>query len=154
MYVIVTAADVSMPFLGRVTPYLGALPLPDGLAATHNFTQAISRRVEQKRVICIYPEAHIWPYCTKIRNFRDASFRYPVQYKTPSYCFTNVYTKRKFFATPKITTYVDGPFYPDETLSPAEARRKLRDEIYDAMCERSKLSDYDGIIYVKEKEND
>lgn len=154
VYVIVNAANVSMPFLGRITPYLGALPLPDGLAATHNFTRAVQKRVAQKRVICIYPEAHIWPYCTKIRNFTDASFRYPVQYKTPSFCFTNVYTKRKLFSTPKITTYVDGPFYPDDTLKPAEARKKLRDEVYSAMCDRSKLSDYDGIIYIKEKDKD
>ena len=51
--------------------------------------------------------------------------------------------------TPKIITYVDGPFYPDKTLAAKDARAKLRDEAYNAMCERSKLSDYDMIVYLK-----
>ena len=154
VYVIVNAANVSMPVIGKLTPYMGALPLADDLSAARSFCAAVETRVKQNGAICIYPEAHIWPYCTWIRNFTDASFRYPVKYGVPAYCFTNVYTKRRFFRTPKITTYVDGPFYPDMTLPAARARKKLRDEIYAAMTERSKLSDYDGVIYVKENLDD
>lgn len=149
VYVVVHAANVSMPVLGKINPYIGALPLPDGLEASRNFMAAMKKRVEQKRVICIYPEAHIWPYYTDIRSFTDASFRYPVQYSAPVYCFTNVYKARKKLFTPKITTYVDGPFYPDKTLPVAAARKKLRDEVYSAMKERSKLSDYDKVVYIK-----
>ena len=151
VYVVVHAANVSMPVLGKINPYIGALPLPDGLEAVKNFTAAMEKRLDQNRVICIYPEAHIWPYYTDIRPFTDASFRYPVKYDKPVFCFTNVYTKRKKLFTPKITTYVDGPFYPDKTLPVAAARKKLRDEVYAAMKERSKLNDYDGIVYVKDE---
>lgn len=156
VFVIVHPANVSMPILGRLNPYLGALPLPDDMAATQNFVSAVKLRISQNRAVCIYPEAHIWPYCTEIRNFSDASFRYPVKYGAPSYCFTTVYTKRKHTKRPKMTIYVDGPFFADKNLSPAAAKQKLRNEVFSAMKKRSELSDYDGVIYVKaeEKPND
>jgi len=140
-YVIVHANNVSMPFLGRVTPYMGAIPLPDGLAAARNFNKTLTERVESSHPIFIYPEAHIWPYYTGIRPFGDLSFSYPVKYGTPVYSFTNVYKKRRSRTRARIITYVDGPFYPDTTLSPAKARKKLRDEVYSAMCKRAELSD-------------
>ena len=33
-------------------------------------------------------------------------------------------------------------------------RRELRDRVYEAMQRRSRLSDYDGIVYVKENTHD
>ena len=47
--------------------------------------------------------------------------------------------------------YVDGPFYPDMELPLKERQKKLRDQVYDAMCERAKLSDCDYIRYVKKQ---
>ena len=47
----------------------------------------------------------------------------------------------------KIITYIDGPFFADETLNPKEARQKLRDQVYQCMVERSKSSDYEYIEY-------
>ena len=149
VFVVVHAANVSMPVLGKITPYIGALPLPDDAEATRNFLAAIEKRCKQKAAICIYPEAHIWPKCTFIRNFKDASFRYPIKFDKPVYSLTNVYTTRKLSKTPKMTTYIDGPFYPDRSLPVGVARKKLRNEVYNAMCERAKLSDYDKIAYVK-----
>ncbi len=154
-YVIVHPNNVSMPFLGRITPSLGALPLPDDMAAYKNFYSAIERRIGEKRCVVIYPEAHIWPYYTGIRPFPDTSFSYPVKINAPVYCFTNTYHKRRFFSHPRIITYVDGPFYPDTTL-PVRARAKeLRDRVYECMCERAKSSDVEQIKYIrKETSND
>lgn len=151
IYVIVHAANVSMPVLGRLNPYMGAIPLPDDAEATRNFLSVIKKRISQNKAVCIYPEAHIWPRYTKIRNFKDSSFRYPAQNCSPVYCFTNVYTKRRLLKTPKITTYIDGPFYPDKSLNLPLAKKKLRDEVYSCMKKRSELSDYDGVIYIKKQ---
>ncbi len=152
-YVIVHANNVSMPFLGRINPYLGALPLPDDKDAMRNFTDIIKKRIEQKKAVFIYPEAHIWPYYTGIRPFPNDSFIYPVKYKTPTFCFTNTYQKRKISKKPRIVTYIDGPFYPDTTLSPREQRKELRDKVYTAMCERAKLSDCITVEYKKYNED-
>lgn len=148
-YLIVHPNNVSMPYLGKITPSLGAIPLPDNLDATRNFIDCLKYRVSKKNAICIYPEAHIWPYYTKIRPFKDLSFRYPVEFDKPIVVFTNVYLKRKHSKNPKIVTYLDGPFYPDLNLSKKEARQKLRSEAYEAMVLRSKLNNVEIIKYVK-----
>ena len=145
-YVIVHPNNVSMPLLGRVTPSLGALPLPDDLAAYRNFIRAIDTHIG-KHPIFIYPEAHIWPYYTKIRPFGEDSFYYPIRCGVPAFAFTNTYQKRRFSKKPKIVTYIDGPFYPDKTLPPHAQKKELRDRVYAAMCERARLSDVEYIKY-------
>ena len=151
-YVIVHPNNVSMPYLGRITPSLGALPLPDDAGAAKNFLQAVEKRLKEKNVVTIYPEAHIWPYYTKIRPFKDTAFRYPVQYKVPVYCFTNTYQKRRFTKVPRIVTYVDGPFFPDETLRGKQQREELRNRVYETMVARASNSNVEKIIYRKAEE--
>jgi 1-acyl-sn-glycerol-3-phosphate acyltransferase len=141
-----------MPFLGRITPSLGALPLPDDAKATKNFLQAVETRILQKHAITIYPEAHIWPYYTGIRPFKDTSFRYPIQQKVPVFCFTNTYQKRKWRKTPRLVTYLDGPFYPDSALRGPAQREELRNRVYDTMTERSRLNTVEKIKYIKKGE--
>ena len=153
-YVIVHPNNVSMPYLGRVTPSMGAIPLPDDIKASKNFIKCVSKRIKDKHVIMIYPEAHIWPYCTFIRPFKDLSFRYPVEYDKPAFCFVNIYKKRKNDKV-RIETHIAGPFYPDKNLSNKDARIKLRNEIYDKMVELSKLNEVEVIKYVEgDKKND
>ncbi len=151
-YVVVNANNVSMPLLGKITPYLGALPLPDNLAATKNFMNTIKLRVGQNSSIMIYPEAHIWPFYTKIRPFTDLSFRYPIQHECPTFCFTNTYQKRPFSKTPKIVTYIDGPFFPDENLGRKEKQADLRNKVYEKMTERSLNNNVELIKYIKADE--
>lgn len=153
-YVIVHPNNVSMPFLGRITPSLGALPLPDDAKATKNFLQAVATRIGEKHAVTIYPEAHIWPYYTGIRPFKDTSFRYPIQQKVPVFCFTNTYQARRWRKTPRLVTYVDGPFYPDSALKGSTQREELRNRVYQIMVERSKNNSVEIIKYIKAEEKD
>lgn len=151
-YVIVHPNNVSMPILGKITPSLGALPLPDDAAAARNFRKAIDTRIAQGHAIVIYPEAHIWPYYTDIRPFSAVSFSYPVKLGVPVFCFTNTYQKRRFGKEPRIVTYIDGPFYADAALPAKERKQALRDRVYHCMCERAKQSDVVKIRYIKRGE--
>lgn len=152
VYVIVHPNNVSMPVLGRITPSLGAIPLPDGKEAYKNFLSAIEARVSEGCAVTIYPEAHIWPYYTGIRPFKDVSFTYPVKLGVPVFCFTNTYQKRRFGKKPKIVTYVDGPFFADERLTVRERKTDLRNRVYDCMCERAKNSTVEMIKYIKSED--
>ena len=149
VYSICHPNNVSMPVFGRLMPYVGAIPLPDGMAAYKNFISCIDRRISEKSVVCIYPEAHIWPYYTKIRPFPDTSFIYPCRNNTPVYCFTNTYHARKIGKKPRIVSYLDGPFYPDPSLPPKTRANELRDRVYRTMRERSLLSDAEYVQYIK-----
>ncbi len=153
VYVIVHPNNVSMPLLGRITPSLGALPIPDNVIAYRSFKEAITTRINEGHCVTVYPEAHIWPYYTGIRPFADTSFDYPAKLGAPVFAFTNTYRKRRFFRHPRIVTCIDGPFCPDMEKTVRKRRRELRDKVYDAMCRRAKLSDHVQIKYIRrEKE--
>lgn len=149
VYVIVHPNNVSMPMLGSVTPYLGALPLPSNLKAMRNFKEAIRTRIGEGNVIVVYPEAHIWPYYTGIRDFPATSMKYPVELDVPSFAMTTTYRKRLFGKKPRTVTYLDGPFYPDKELPPRARAQALRDQLYETMVGRSRESDCEYIRYVK-----
>lgn len=149
-FFIVNPENISMKGLGTIVEMLGAIPVPGNKTAMKNFLDVIEEKIKKKSSITIYPEAHIWPYYTKIRPFSDVSFKYPVQLETPSFCMTNTYqacgkNKNRI----KIVTYIDGPFFVDSRLNKKQAQKNLRDKIYDCMVERSKNSNIEYIQYIK-----
>ena len=153
-FFIVNPENISMKGSGWIIELLGAIPVPGNIKATKNFVDRVEEHINKKHSITIYPEAHIWPYYTKIRPFKSVSFKYPVKMKKPIFCFVNTYQRYgKNNNKVRIVNYVEGPFYPDETLSPKEAQEKLRNEIYDAMCKLSQNSNVDVIKYEKKPRN-
>ena len=151
-YVVVHPNNVSMPVLGKITPSLGALPLPGDFDSTRNFINEINNRWKAGSPITIYPEAHIWPYYTKIRPFKDMSFRYAVQLNSPVFCFTNCYKKRKFGPGPKMVTFIDGPFISDPSLPASMQKKWLREQVYNAMVLRSAENEVEMVKYVRRED--
>ncbi len=147
-FLIVNPANVSVKPFGGIVEMLGAMPIPCDKNGMINMLHAIQRRVEKGNSITIYPEAHIWPYYTKIRPFKDVSFKYPVKFDKPAYCFTNTYQKRKNKV--QIVTYIDGPFFANKRLNFKEQQKDLRDRIYNTMVERSKNNNIEVIRYEKQ----
>ena len=149
-HIIAHPNNVAMKFLGTYNKMMGALPVPGNIESTKNFLAAIRKFVHKKQVIVIYPEAHVWPYCTKIRNFKSVSFKYPVELGMPVFAETTTYQKRD--GKVKIVVYVDGPFYPNKTLTKKEAQEELKDAVYEAMVRRSFNSNVDVVKYEPENE--
>lgn len=147
-YFIVNPENVSMKGLKILTEMLGAIPIPSNRQAMKKFLGAIEKHIIQKHSVTIYPEAHIWPYYTKIRPFKDVSFEYPIKLNVPAFCLTNTYQKYGKNKI-KIVTYIDGPFFADKTLHMHEQKKNLRNQIYNCMVERSKNSNVEYIKYVQ-----
>jgi 1-acyl-sn-glycerol-3-phosphate acyltransferase len=151
-FFIVNPENVSMRGLGTLVELLGAIPIPCDMGGMKHFLKAIESRIHSGYAITIYPEAHIWPYYTGIRPFKDVSFRYPVQMKTPVFCLTNTYQAAgRHGDKVKIVTYIDGPFYADESLDAKKARKQLRNQVYLCMKERSQKSNIQVIEYRKKQ---
>lgn len=146
--IICDAENVSNGLVGKLIRMWGAIPLPSTIAATRNFNTRIEQSLKKGQPVLIYPEAHLWPYYTKIRKFNDTSFHYPVKYKKPIFTFTTTYQLKKTGKKPRIVVYIDGPFYPDETLSAKQQRAQLCEIAYNKMCERSLNSNYEYVKYV------
>lgn len=151
IYTICSPANLHVPGVGKFLPYLGALPLGKNPEQKAEMNAAVDKRLQQKNCLVIYPEAHVWPFYTKIRQFPagDRSFKYPVRNNLPIFTMTTTYqkSKKKGQARPDMTVYLDGPFYPDPKLSEDENRAKLAREAYESMVKYSKKSNYEYFQY-------
>lgn len=149
-FLIVNPENVSIKFAKTLIEMLGAIPVPGNKTAMKHFLEQIETRIKHNCSITIYPEAHIWPYYTKIRPFKEVSFKYPVELETPTFCMTNTYQaygKKKDKI--KMVTYIDGPFFTNSSLPKKERQKQLRNEVYHCMVERSKNSNIELIEYRK-----
>ena len=156
-YVIVGPDTVSIKGLRNFVQMVGAIPIPDVLSGMPSFLNAIRLRTEEKCCVSVFPEAHMWNYCTFLRPFKTGSFRYPVHLNVPSVAVAVTYQQRKlpFLRKPKRTVFISDPFYPDETLSAKEAQRKLQDEVEAFLKDKlDTYSVYKYYDYRKQEEND
>lgn len=136
IYTVVSVANMHLPVIGKLLRPLGALPLPSTLKQTRDFTEAIKKRIDEGHPVVIYPEAHLWEYCCKIREFPATSFTYPVKLNKPIYTLTTTYQSRGENKKPKITIFADGPFYPSGT-TPREKITSLHNTAYTVMSTRA-----------------
>lgn len=135
-YIVANPEVTSIPGIRSLVMMLGVLPLPNGFDLSKKFLDALDKRTEEKQVVTIYPEAHIWPYYTDVRDFRPNSMKYPYMDDKPVYCFTNIYKEQRLFKRPRVETYIDGPFYIDHNHSKKENTEMLKEKVYEAMKER------------------
>lgn len=150
IFTVVSTANFSIPVIGKILPFLGALPIVESVKSFKELSKAMKTRLNKNHPIVIYPEAHVWEYCTFIRPYPETSFKYPVKFDVPAISMTVTYKKSKIFKRPKMTVYLDGPFYP-KGKSAKEKVSNLHKEVYEAMCVRSKESDYSYIEYIKQE---
>ena len=152
IFTIISPVNLKIPGIGKVLPYIGGLPLGKTTEEKKAFNKAVDKRLKQKKVLVIYPEAHVWPYATKIRKFPagDRSFKYAVRNNLPIFTMTTTYHKRKDNKRgelPRMDIYIDGPFWLDVNLGEDENRAKLAKEAYDSMVKYSKKNSYEYFQY-------
>lgn len=151
IYTVVSPANYGIPLIGKILPYLGALPVGSSLHDIKELNKAIEEKIKEKHPIVIYPEAHVWKYYTGIRPFSQTSFKYPAKLDKPAIAMTVTYRKSKVFKRPLTEVYLDGPYYAAGNTG-REKTENLRNRVYDAMKRRSENSNYEYIEYRK-KEN-
>lgn len=152
IFTIISPVNLKIPGIGKVLPYIGGLPLGKTAEEKKAFNDAVDKRLKQKKCLVIYPEAHVWPYATKIRKFPagDRSFKYAVRNNLPVFTMTTTYHKRKNQKRgelPRMDVYVDGPFWPDPKKDEDENRKILSQKAYDSMVKYSKKNSYEYFQY-------
>lgn len=149
IYTVASTANMGIPVIGKLLPFLGILPVPETIPQMRQFNEALEQRIGQGCCVVIYPEAHVWPYYTKIRPFPDTSFRFPAEAGVPSFCMTTTYQRRRFGKKPRLTVYLDGPFWAEKDVHRRVSQAHLKEAVFSCMQERSKMSDYDYIQYIR-----
>lgn len=150
--IVVSPDAVTLKGLKNLTQMLGALPVPEELPTLKNFYKAMEH-YHKNFHITIYPEAHIWPYYTSVRAFSEKSFAYPINFNSPVIAFCVCYSKPKGMfkrlRKTNITVYLSDPIYPNLALNKRDAKKELRDKVYNFMLETSKkYSTYSPIDYL------
>ena len=156
IFTIISPVNLKIPGIGKLLPYIGGLPLGKTPQEKWNFNEAVEKRLAQKKAVVVYPEAHVWPYYTKIRKFPagDRVFKYPVQGRVPAYAMVTTYHKRKRARgrrgeLPRMDVWIEGPFWPSDTLSERENWAELARKTREAMKEFSKKNTYEYFEYRK-----
>lgn len=153
---------IANPATKLIVPICGFIPLPVDIHDIPKMTHAISYYIqEKKQVIVIYPEAHLWPNYTGVRNFKRQSFRYPIELDAPVLPVFFARRKRKgfwkVFKKPRVTVIIGEPLYPDKDLNRRDAIQKLGDDTYESLVKLSKTieqEDYWHYVYrPKNEEN-
>ena len=156
-YVIVGPDTVSIKGLRSFVQMVGAIPIPDVFSGMPSFLNAIRLRAEEKCCVSVFPEAHMWNYCTFLRPFKSGSFRYPVHLGVPSVAVAVTYQQRKlpFLKKPRRMVFISDAFFPDEALSPKEAQRKLQEQVEEFLMDKlDTYSDYKYYDYRKAEETE
>lgn len=156
IFTIINPVNLLVPGIGKYLPLIGGLPLGKSKEEKAAFNEAVDKRLAQKNCLVIYPEAHVWPFATKIRNYPagDRSFKYAVRNNLPVFTMTTTYHRRKDKKRgdlPRMDVYIDGPFYPDPEKSDDENRAILAQKTYDSMRKMSKHNTYEYFKYIKKK---
>ena len=149
-YALAAQANWGIPVLGKYVIPAAGLPVGKNIKQSISLLKDVKYAYEEKKsAIVIYPEAHLWPYYTKIRPFPATSFNFPVSLKAPSFAMTTTYQPCRGGPPPKITGYLDGAVYPGNSLGKKVAQEKLHDDIAKSMRERAELNTCEYCSYVK-----
>lgn len=94
-YMVASPANLGIPVLGPLLPWMGALPIPGSPSKLPRFLRAVQQRLREKCCVVVYPEGHVWPYCTQIRPYPETSFDYAVKNHVPAFSMTTTYQARR-----------------------------------------------------------
>lgn len=152
-YVIAEKTAVRIPFIRYLTKAGGVLPVADTPNALRNLLQAIEVIIKKKKIVTIFPEAHIWPFYTGVRPFPITSFRFPAITGAPAVPVAVCYKKRWFLGNlrkPRQIVFIGEPIYPQSELSVRENATNLRNECFNFIKTTVKReSNYSYIEYKK-----
>jgi len=143
---------LSSKFLTLICRSGGFLPVGNDLESTKSLMEAIGYyNLKKKETLVIYPEAHIWPYYTRIRNFKSGSFHYPAKFNSPVLPVVTIYPYNKKreekHKKPKKIIIIGEPIMPKKDFSLIENKAYLYEYALNQMKEIS--SNYKQSEYIK-----
>lgn len=137
-----------IPFVRKLIKLLRAIPIPKGIENKKYFIKAISNLLKEKNIVHVYPEASLWPYCQKMRNFKNGAFDMAVRNQVPVilcvFTFREPTGIRKIFKKKKdVTLKILKPIYSDSDKyirqQIEELKEKVAFEMKEAIAKEEKL---------------
>lgn len=138
-------SNFKIPIVKQLITILNTLPIPTDKKYTLDFRNSINQLLKNGSTVHFYPESSLWPYCTRIRNFKNGAFHFAVENNVPIvpcvYVFSEVTGWRSIFRKkPFINMKILTPTYPDLSLSKADAINLLKEDVRQKMISAIKKS--------------
>lgn len=135
LYFISIKSNFEIPVIRHIIRLLHAFPIPEELHNKEKFFLSINKLLKENKTVHFYPEASLWPYYKKLRNFKDGAFKLAVENNVPIvpmvYKFVKPYGIRKYIKKkPFIELYVLPAIYPDQSLDKKQSAEKLKNDVY------------------------
>lgn len=136
IYFTTEEGSFKIPFVRRLIKLLRAIPIPKDLTNKRNFTKEINKLLQEGRIVHFYPEAALWPYHNKIRNFKNGAFDFAVRNDVPVipmvFKFRETEGIRRFFKMkPDITLCILEPIYAEKgNVSVKQKVENLKDKVH------------------------
>ena len=139
------ASNFKIPVVRTIIKLLNAIPIPEKYCCKKYFKAAINDLLEDNGCVHIYPESSLWPYYTKLRNFKDGAFAFAVDNHVPIVPLVfSFYEPTGFYKLykkkPCVQLEVLDPVYPNNNLPRGEAIQQLKDKIHHQMEEKINTS--------------
>lgn len=130
-YIIANKDAVSIKGIGWLVKALGTFPLPDTKMGLVNLTKAVGTILSDRKVLIVYPEAHVWDYYTGLRPFPLTSFKFAVNNHVPAVPVAVTYRKPtglfKEYRRPRMHVFVGKPIYEDLNFTTPENIQRMHD---------------------------
>ncbi|ANZ60114.1 hypothetical protein [Secundilactobacillus paracollinoides] len=130
-------ANLGVPVIGKVVP-MGALIVPSDFHQMPAFAKAIATRLNQHRAKHGLSRSPCLALLYRNSALLTATFHYPVAAKAPTFAVTTTYQASRWRHHPAMTVFVDGPFFPDTTLRPAQQQEQLCQQVTDQLKIRAR----------------
>lgn len=130
--------NFKIPFVRKLIRLLYAMPIPKDRIKKDRFYSQINKALKDKFILHMYPEAAMWPYYDKIRDFKYGAFKIAVDANVCVQPIKFVFTKsnglyRLYKKKKRICAVVLEPLYPNMKLEYRDRIKDLRDRTYESM---------------------
>ncbi len=139
VYYTTREGSFKIPFVRKLIKLLRAVPIPSTMNNKKHFTQSINEVLNEGNLVHFYPEAALWPYYEKIRNFKYGAFNFAVQNNVPIipmvFKFREAKGFRKLFKKkPDVTLVILKPILPEYVYEDRrENEELLRQKVHEVM---------------------
>lgn len=121
--------NFKIPFIRHIIKFLHGVPIPKSKNGKDKFYYDVINELNNNIVVQMYPEASLWPYYEKIRDFKYGAFKIAVLSNSPVIPIKFVFEKPtgiyKLYKRNKcIHAYILPAIYPNEKL---EIRERISD---------------------------
>ena len=130
----------SQPVIGSLIHCLGSVPVPSTPSGMRRFLSELTGAVKAGRLVCIYPEGELIPYCPRLRSFKEGAFTIAAKAGAPIVPVVIMARDRKGMwkvlkRKPCLTIMAGEPVYPDLNLEFRPAAHDLCGRVFDRMIE-------------------